>query len=133
MNDLHRSKPLPVDMEEVARVNVDLGTRIEQEGVEFAYDSDGDTLFATIGEKPRYALTEEIMGNIYVRIDPGTLKIVGATVFDFMADFLAHNRLAQKAFAGFFDLLRQEGTIMVEGTDARVRVAPIFEAILKLS
>ncbi len=128
-----RDTPAWLDMDQVVKANSDLSDRLSLEGVEFVYDEDGDTLFLTVGTKPRHALTEEVMGNIQVRLDPESLKIVGAMILDFMGDFLANNRLARKSFSRFFTRLREEGTIRVEGEDARLHIAPLFEAALRVS
>src|SRR5437870_5299385 len=112
--------PRLFDMGDVARENYDLPDRLYQEGLEFAYDEDGDTLIISLGSgEPRDALTEQAVDGVYLRIDPVTLKLVGAVVLSFTGDFLANNKIARSAFGGWFETLRERGTVRIEGEDAK--------------
>ena len=54
-------KPDELDMDLIARINIDLTERLFSEGVTIAYDEDGDTLFLTIG-RPHEAISEVSIG-----------------------------------------------------------------------
>jgi hypothetical protein len=125
-------EPEPLDPETVARVNVDLPERLINEGVEITYDEDGDTLFISIGSGEGVpAITEHMIGGLYVRLHPESLRVVGAMILRFASDFLRNNKLARIAFEEGFRYLRTQGDSMqLEGDDAQ-RVLPLFQAALR--
>ena len=96
---------LDIDPEKLLDANRDYVDRIEREGIYVVYDATLDTLFLEFGG-PREALSEHALDNIMLRIDPGTLHIVGLEILDFFADFLPNNRLIQEPVG---DLGLQEG------------------------
>ena len=132
MNDQGILNPAePLDWEAVERANLDLGERLFQTGLSVAYDEEGDTLFAAIGANQAYdALTEEILTNVFVRIEPTSLEIVGFMILNFASDFLAHNKLAMEAIGNWFnDLRAMGGTAILEGSDAK-RVEAFLQVAL---
>ena len=122
MND----KPNELDMDLVARNNMDLTKRLFSEGVTIAYDEDGDTLFITIGN-PNDAITEQIVDGLFYRINPETLKVIGCIIIGFESDVLMHNKLLNNLFRDGFEQLRKQGDLVKwEGLQAQ-KVKPIFE------
>ncbi len=122
MND----KPTELDMDLIARENMDLTERLFTEGVTIAYDEDGDTLFITIGQ-PHEAITEQIVDSLFYRIDPVTLKVIGCIIIGFESDVLTHNKLLKSLFQDGFEQLRKQGdSIKWEGPQAQ-KVKPLFE------
>ena len=89
-----------VDPVKFFEANKDYLERMQRDGVFAAYDSALDILFLEIGEKTREAITDPVADNLMVRIDPGSLEIVGLEVHDFMDDFLPANRLVRDIMAG---------------------------------
>lgn len=81
-----------IDSEEFLAANRDYINRIEKDGVQVIYDSTLDTLFVEFGG-PKRAITEHLLDNILLRIDPITLEVVGCEVLDFLEDFVPGNRL----------------------------------------
>ena len=55
---------------------------MNQNNITLDYDDEADVLYLSFG-KPRAAITEEV-GNIGIRIDEKTKKIVGITVMQFL-------------------------------------------------
>ncbi len=132
MNDQEILNPTePLDWEAVGRANLGLGERLFQAGLSIAYDEEGDTLFAAIGANQAYdAITEEILTNVFVRIGPASLEIVGFIILNFASDFLAHNKLAMEAIGNWFkDLRAMGGTVILEGSDAK-RVEALLQIAL---
>ena len=78
--------------------NEDYLKRIEELGVVAIYDSVLDALFIEIGG-PREALTEHVVDNVMVRVEPETLEIVGLEILDFLEDFVPANRLVREAIS----------------------------------
>jgi len=123
-------KPDEIDMDLIARKNMDLTERLFSEGVKIAYDEDGDTLFITIGS-PSEGITEQIVDGLYYRIDPVTLKVVGCIIIGFESDVLTHNKLLNDLFRDGFEQLRRQGDcIEWEGQQAQ-KVKPIFELSMR--
>ncbi|MBI3953317.1 MAG: hypothetical protein HY330_02270 [Chloroflexi bacterium] len=91
------------------------------------YDRDGDVLFFDIGGERKEALTEPFLENIYVRIDPDTLKIEGFTVVGFQHNFLPHNRLFRLALEAYMPDILAGKALHFEGEPARL-VAHMFLA-----
>jgi len=122
-------RPTPLDMERVARTNLDLSERLFDLGVNLTYDEDGDTLLVTIGQA-QPAITVHLVGGIYVRVDPGTFKVMGFTIVGFASDLLANNKLIRKSFPNALkDLEDAGGEIEWKGLDAQ-RMSPVFEVAL---
>ena len=114
---------------DVARRNSDLGERLAQEGLTITYDEDGDTVFVAIG-KGGEALTEYVFDNLYLRIDPGTLKLTGCVILAFEADLMDANKLIRKAFPNLMDELRSNGGhVSLSGRDAQ-KTKPYFDVAL---
>lgn len=89
-----------VDPVKFFEANKDYLERMQRDGLYGSYDSALDILFLEIGEKTKEAITDPVADNLMVRIDPGTLEIVGLEVHDFMDDFLPANRLVRDIMAG---------------------------------
>ena len=87
---------LSFDFERFKESNKDYLDRIQKNGLRAIYDATLDTLFIEIGG-PTEALSEHLIDNIMVRIDPDTLKIVGFEILDFLDDFLPANRMIREA------------------------------------
>lgn len=122
-------EPQPLDMRQVANLNDDLLQRLMDEGLTLTYDEDGDTLFLTIGRGVP-ALTEYVVYGIHARIEPESLRIVGADILQFRKRFLANNELFRVMFEEDFDRMRDRGGIaVVEGENAK-RFHPLFDAML---
>ena len=84
------------DAERFKEANLDYLDRIEKEGLTAIYDATLDTLFLEIGGA-RQALTEHMVDNIMIRVDPESFQIVGLEILDFLDDFLPANRLVREA------------------------------------
>jgi len=94
-----------IDPDELLEANKDYLDRIEREGVNLVYDATLDTLFIEFGG-PKAALSEHIVDNIMLRIEPETLQIVGCEILDFFSDFVPNHRLVRDMIS---DLELQEG------------------------
>ena len=92
------SEPRQIDQEKFLAANRDYVARIEKEGVEVVYDATLDTLFVEFGG-PKRAISQHLVDNILLRIDPITLEVVGCEVLDFLADFVPGNRLVAEIVA----------------------------------
>jgi hypothetical protein len=69
---------------------------MKSQGVDIVYDAPLDTLFVEIGG-PKEALSEHVVDNIMVRVEPDTLEIVGVEILEFFSDFLPSNRLFEES------------------------------------
>jgi hypothetical protein len=87
-----------IDPDELLDANRQYIDRVEREGLYAVYDATLDTLFLEIGG-PGEALSEHLVDNVMVRVDPETLHIVGLEILDFFADFLPNNRLVAQAIS----------------------------------
>ena len=116
------TEQVEMDWDAISNANIGLGERMLQAGLSVTYDEDGDTLLVTIGiGKSFEAITEELIDNIYIRILPDSLVIVGFVVLNFATDFLANNKLARKALGSWFQELRSKGGVVnVEGNKAKM-------------
>ena len=116
------SEQVEMDWDSISSANIDLGERMLQEGLSVTYDEGGDTLLVTIGiGKSFEAVTEELIDNIYIRILPDSLVIVGFVVLNFNTDFLANNKLARKVLGDWFQELQSKGGVVnVEGNKAKM-------------
>jgi hypothetical protein len=94
-----------IDPDKLSAANKDLIDRIEREGAELVYDATLDTLFIEFGG-PKEALSEHVVDNIMLRIEPETLEIVGCEILDFFSDFVPNHRLFREMIS---DLGLQEG------------------------
>lgn len=83
---------------------------IEEEGVTATYDATLDALLIEIGG-PKEALTEYLVDNIMVRIEPDSLRVVGFEILDFMEDFLPANRLGRTAMGNWVPSRESDSTI----------------------
>ena len=73
---------------------------------------------------PKEALSEHLVDNVMVRIDPETLEIVGFEVLDFFSDFLPNNRLMHQAVTDLG---------LEEGVDSEIAlVEPRFKAFIDM-
>ena len=52
------------------------------EKLRFAYDKEADILDISLGE-PKEAISREIEGDFFVRLDPKTNKVVGFSILNF--------------------------------------------------
>ena len=89
-----------IDAAKFLEVNRDYMQRIEKEGLAAIYDATLDTLFIEIGG-PREALTEPLIDNMMIRIDPSTLEMVGLEIQDFLDDFVPANRIVRELIKGW--------------------------------
>ena len=115
---------LEFDFDKFKESNRNYLDRIQKQGLAALYDATLDTLFIEIGG-PKAALSEHLLDNIMVRIDPDTLEIVGFEILDFLDDFLPQNRIIREACRGW-DLRRD--------SDSRIALlepqyAPIREVV----
>ena len=94
-----------IDPHRLWDANRDYIERIERAGVNLVYDATLDSLFMEFGS-PREALSEYVIDNVMVRIEPDTLEIVGFEILDLFSDFLPNNRLFREAI---IDLAIEEG------------------------
>ena len=94
-----------IDPQELLDANMDYLERIELEGLQATYVAKLDTLFVEFGG-PKEALSEHLVDNIMLRVEPDTLQIVGVEILDFLSDFLPHNRLFEEMAS---ELELQEG------------------------
>lgn len=119
------------DWKAINKANFNLAERLFQEGLSVAYDEEGDTLLVTVGIGKQYeALTEEVIDNIFVRILPDSLLVIGFIVLNFATDLLTNNKLARKALGDWFRELRaQGGTANVEGSKTK-RIESLFEVVI---
>ena len=92
------TEPRQIDQEKFLAANRDYITRIEEDGVKVVYDSTLDTLFVEFGG-PKRAISQHLVDNILLRIDPITLQVVGCEILDFLADFVPGNRLVAELVA----------------------------------
>ncbi|MCI0441496.1 MAG: hypothetical protein L0177_20530 [Chloroflexi bacterium] len=122
-------KPDKLDIEQIARANLDISERLFTEGVHLIYDEDGDTLFLTIGEE-QPQINVHVIDGVYYGVHPETLKLVGCTIIAFASDFLANNKLFRRAFPKAIELFRaNNGVIEWKGQDAQ-RLKPAFDFAL---
>jgi uncharacterized protein YuzE len=118
-----------IDWDEVISQNADLGERLNQEGLLITYDEDGDSLLVSIGSGGD-AITEQVVDDIFIRLDPDNLKIKGMTILAFKSDFLAQNKIMRKVYSSSFEDLRKEGgTVKLTGRQAQ-RAQPLIQAVL---
>jgi len=94
-----------IDPDKLSAANKHLIDRIEREGADLVYDATLDTLFIEFGG-PKEALSEHVVDNIMLRIEPETLQIVGCEILDFFSDFVPNHRLVWEMIS---DLGLQEG------------------------
>ena len=108
------------DTERFKEANLDYLDRIEKEGLTAIYDATLDTLFLEIGGA-RQALTEHMVDNIMIRVDPESLQVVGFEILDFLDDFLPANRLVREAL--------RDWQLNRESDDQRTLVGPQYAPI----
>ena len=107
-----------IDPDKLLEANRDYLNRIERVGLRAVYVARLDTLFVEVGG-PEEALSEYLVDNIMLRINPDTLQIVGLEILDFFSDFLPNNRL-------FEEMASELG--LQEGVDSQVELAhPSFK------
>lgn len=107
---------------DVRKANRDLRERMESSQIDIGYDAEFDMLLITIGA-PQEAITEEIDDQLYVRLDPESLKIVGFTVTAFKELFLEREPEFKKRFEVIFErpMVMQRWQVPV-GEKSRSRV-----------
>jgi hypothetical protein len=111
---------LHIDPDKLSAANKDSVDRIEREGVHLVYDATLDTLFIEFGG-PKEAVSEHVVDNIMLRIEPETLQIVGCEILDFFSDFVPNNRLVR-------DMISDLG--LRAGKDSKVTLMePRFKAL----
>jgi uncharacterized protein YuzE len=69
----------------------------------FSYDQEGDVLDISIG-KPKKAISNEIVGDFFVRTDPKTKQIVGFSILNFKKKTSKKNGNLQVPIAADFSL-----------------------------
>jgi len=62
-----------------------------EEGLNFAFDKEGDVLDISIG-KPKKAISKEVEDDFFVRVDPKTKKIIGLSILNFEKWFKGDKR-----------------------------------------
>ena len=85
-----------IDSQLLWEANKDYLHRMKSRGVDIVYDAPLDNLFVEIGG-PKEALSEHVVDNIMVRVEPDTLEIVGVEILEFFSDFLPSNRLFEES------------------------------------
>lgn len=111
-----------IDSDMLSAANKDVIDRIEREGAHLVYDATLDTLFIEFGG-PKEALSEHVVDNIMLRIEPETLQIVGFEILDFFSDFVPNHRLVR-------DLISDLGLQVQEGKDSEVTLMePRYKAL----
>ncbi|MGI8553445.1 MAG: hypothetical protein ACR2PL_22075 [Dehalococcoidia bacterium] len=107
-------------MNQILAVNQDLPERIRRLGMRTIYDLDDDTVIVRIGEEQE-ALSPSIQNELFLRVDPGSLKIVGAELTHF-----SEHQTKRSAILGFFrDLWQIAGMTswtVVSQADDEIRV-----------
>ena len=86
-----------VGKEEILKANRDLKKRLGKSEFDIAYDSEHDILMVTIG-LPQEAITEQMGDQVFCRIDPETLKVVGFSITAFKRLFLKNEPEIAKNF-----------------------------------
>ena len=84
---------MPFDHDRFAESNRDMVERMQRDGLFLVYDDQLDTLFVDIGPHVDGVL-EPLTDNIWARVDPGDLRLLGYEIEDFRDDFLPNNRIA---------------------------------------
>ena len=111
---------LHIDPDKLSAANKDFIDRIERQGTHLVYDATLDTLFIEFGG-PKEAVSEHVVDNIMLRIEPETLQIVGCEILDFFSDFVPNHRL-------FRDMISDIG--LQEGKDSTVTLMePRYKAL----
>ena len=85
-----------IDSQLLWEANKDYLHRMKSQGVDIVYDAPLDTLIVEIGG-PKEALSEHVVDNIMVRVEPDTLEIVGVEILEFFSDCLPSNRLIEES------------------------------------
>ena len=68
-----------INPDQIIAANKDLFAAIEQRGIDLLYDEVLDTLFIEIGG-PRKATNVHVDEDIMLRLDPGTMEVVGGEI-----------------------------------------------------
>ncbi len=114
---------LHIDPDKLSAANKDFIDRIERQGTHLVYDATLDTLFIEFGG-PKEAVSEHVVDNIMLRIEPETLQIVGCEILDFFSDFVPNHRL-------FRDMISDIG--LQEGKDSTVTLMePRYKALREM-
>ena len=71
-------------LRQVMAANNDLAERLDALGITVDYDDEDDALYLNIGP-PTEALTTPVADEVYYRVEPDTLKIVGVECWSFRA------------------------------------------------
>ena len=90
LNEQYRT--VPFDRARFEAANGNLLGRIDREGLSLLYDDELDTLFVDLGTH-KDGLLEPLAENVFARVEPETLALVGYEITDFKADFLPSNRM----------------------------------------
>jgi len=86
-----------IGSEEILKANRDLKRRLSKSEFDITYDSEHDILMVTIGS-PQEAITEQTGDQVYCRLDPDTLKVVGFSITAFKRLFLKNEPGIAKNF-----------------------------------
>lgn len=111
---------------DIIKANGDLQDRLFKDGVNIAYDEDSDILFLTIGEG-KESITKQAIDDLFVRVEPGSLKVTGCFIVGFARDFLAKNKVVRKIFPDALGKLRAEGNHLEWKGAQAVKTSPVFE------
>lgn len=124
MKDVTLNQPAEILWKAILVANRDLEQRLLK-GVTLAYDPDGDTFLATIGE-PHPSISKPIDEGVYLEFDPESLIITGCTVLAVRAHPLFGKRKLGDTLAWAFARLGQEDAVKLVGPDARA-IRPLFQ------
>lgn len=113
----------------LAQANYDLLDRIEREGIALYYNHEADTLSLVIGE-PREGVTEPMIDDIFCRLDPESLKVIGVEIVAFRRDFLRKNKIARKVFSPVIQELVEKGEVVLLEASIRRRAGELLAASL---
>ncbi len=96
-----------VTIEAVGKANREWSKRALSEVNDLQLDHEADILYLTFGD-PEEALSVPVDANeddVYLRVEPETLKIVGLDIHGFRLGFLQRHSDAKEAFAPLFNIL----------------------------
>lgn len=77
----------------IAEANQDLNERARELPVRAEYDLDDDTLILAIGEEQE-ALSPSVDNELFLRVDPDTLKIIGVELLHFSDHLRDHSAVS---------------------------------------
>ncbi len=87
-----------IDLKKLKEANAQYLVGLSPKQLGIVYDSTLDAFFVELNE-PKEALTEHVIDNVLVRVDPESLRILDLEIQDFFSDFLPNNRLFREVAA----------------------------------